>query len=187
MRKNFGAKPWTLPQPVYIIGTYDDDGVPNAMNAAWGGISGDSEISFCLSKNHRTVKNLKANGDFTVSMATEDYRVECDYVGLVSGNDKEDKLERAGFTCVMSEHVNAPIICELPMTLECRMISYDDKTQILRGEILNVSADESILTEDGKIDVDKLHPLIFDVVNLSYRSLGDKVGKAFRDGKELIK
>ena len=157
------------------------------MNAAWGGISGNSEISFCLGISHRTVKNLKANGDFTVSMATEAYRVECDYVGLVSGNDTEDKIKKAGFTCEKAEHVNAPIICELPMTLECRMISYDDETQILRGEIINVSADESILNEEGKIDVDRLHPLIFDVVSLSYRTLGDKVGKAFRDGKALIK
>lgn len=186
MRKDFGAKPWSYPQPVYIIGSYDANGVPDAMNAAWGGISGAKKISFCLSKTHKTVENIKKTGEFTVSIATEEYLKACDYVGLVSGNKESDKFKKAGFNDVKSERVNAPIIKELPMCLECKMESYDDETGILVGEILNVSADESIIT-DGKIDPDKLKPIIFDPVNLEYRELGKKVGYAYKDGKELMK
>lgn len=186
MRKSFGAKAWTYPQPVYIIGTYDKNGVPNAMNAAWGGISNSTEISFCLSSNHKTIKNLKEIGEFTVSIATEEYLKACDYVGIVSGNKEPNKFEKAGFHHTQAEKINAPIIEELPMSLECKMISYDEKTETLRGMIINVSADESILT-DSKIDVKKLNPIIFDPIHTEYWSMGEKVGNAFSDGKEIIK
>lgn len=186
MRKNFGAKAWTYPQPVYMIGSYDENETPNAMNAAWGGISDAKKISFCLSKTHKTVENIKKTGEFTVSIATEEYLKSCDYVGLVSGNKEPDKFKKAGFTAVKAENVNAPIIKELPMCLECKMESYDDGTEILTGEIINVSADDSILT-DGKIDPKKLNPIIFDPVNMAYWTFGEKVGNAFKDGKELSK
>ena len=158
MRKNFGAKPWTYPQPVFIVATYDEAGQPDAMNAAWGGIDYDDQINLCLSAEHKTVKNLLATRAFTVSMGTADQLTACDYVGIVSGNKEPDKVERAGFHTVKSEFVNAPLIEELPMAVECELISYDPETCHLVGKIINVSADERILDEKGKIDPAKLRP-----------------------------
>ncbi len=185
MRKSFGSKPMIYPMPVLIVGSYDENGIPDAMNAAWGGISEENEISICLSADHKTVKNILKSGAFSVSMADEEHVKECDYVGVVSANKVPDKFAKAGFTATKSELVNAPIINELPMTLECRMISYDEKASRMTGEILNVSADEKILDEDGRIDVKKLKPITFDPVNNTYIALGEKVGKAFCDGLEL--
>lgn len=184
MRKNFGAKPWVYPQPVFIIASYDENGNANAMNAAWGGISCDTEICMCIADEHKSTKNILARKAFTVSMATLPQIAACDYVGLVSGNDVPDKVARAGFHVIKSELVNAPIIEELPMTLECRLISYEPETCHLFGEIVNISADESILT-NGKIDISKLRPLTLDPVNHTYHVVGEKVGTAFNAGASL--
>ncbi len=184
MRKNFGAKPWTYPQPVFIIGSYDENGKPNAMNAAWGGISCDTELCLCLSANHKTTKNILERKAFTVSMATAKFVEACDYVGIVSGNNAPEKMEKSGFHTAKAEFVDAPVIEELPMTLECRLISYDPESCHLFGEIVNVSADESVLT-DGKIDVRKLAPITFDPVGNGYYVIGEKVGRAFHDGMKL--
>ena len=185
MRKNFGPKPYTYPQPVFIIATYGADGTPDAMNAAWGGISEEAEISMCLSPEHKTVENILARGAFTVSMATADTVTACDYVGIVSGNDVPDKVQRAGFHTVKAEFVDAPIIEELPMAVECKLISYDAESCRLVGEIVNVSADERVLGENGKVDPAKLRPIVFDPMNHAYLVLGEKVGNAFRDGMQL--
>ena len=185
MRKNFGAKPYTYPQPVLIIAAYDENGTPDAMNAAWGGISDDTQISMCLSAGHKTVKNIQARKAFTVSMADAAHVVACDYVGIVSGNKVPDKFGKAGFHATKSEFVDAPLIDELPMTLECTLVSYDPETCRLVGEIVNVSADERILDENGKIDPAKLEPITFDPVNNAYLKLGEKVGNAFKDGMQL--
>ena len=184
MRKNFGARPCLYPQPVFIIGTYSEDGTPNAMNAAWGGISEENELSICLSPNHKTVKNILKRGAFTVSMATADRLVACDYVGIVSANDVPNKLEKAGFHTVKSEFVDAPLITELPMAVECRLVSYDEDSCRMVGEIVNVCADESVLT-NGKIDPAKLRPITYDGANYAYYVLGEKVGNAFKDGTAL--
>jgi len=185
MRKNFGAKPYTYPQPVFIIATYGEDGTPDAMNAAWGGISEANELSMCLSAGHKTVKNILARKAFTVSMADAAHVVECDYVGVASGNDVPDKLTRAGFHTTKSEFVDAPLIDELAMAVECRLKSYDPESCRLVGEIVNVSVDESALTPDGKVDVDRIAPITFDPINNAYHKLGEKVGNAFRDGLKL--
>ena len=184
MRKNFGAKPVLYPQPVFIIATYGEDGTPDAMNAAWGGLSEENEISICISAGHKTTKNILARGAFTVSMATADTVVACDYVGIVSGNDVPDKFAKAGFHVTKSEFVDAPLIDELPMALECKLISYDEKSCRLVGEIVNVLADDKILT-DGKVDLSKFSPITYDPVNHNYIALGEIVGKAFSDGKKL--
>ena len=184
MRKNFGSQHWLFPQPVLMIATYNEDGTPDIMNAAWGGISDSDEISISISSSHKTAENLLKRGAFTVSFATAAQVTACDYVGLVSGNKVPDKFARAGFHAVKSEFVDAPLVEELPMALECRVRSYDTETDILRGEIVNVSADETILT-DGKIDPAKLHPIVFDPVNHDYLELGAKVGKAFVEGNKL--
>ena len=185
MRKNFGAKPYTYPQPVFIIATYGPDGTPDAMNAAWGGISGTAELSMCLSAGHKTTQNILARKAFTVSMADAAHVAECDYVGVVSANDVPDKLARAGFHTTKIEFVDAPLIDELAMAVECRLVSYDPRSGRLVGEIVNVSVDESVLTPDGKVDVAKLAPIAFDPVNNAYHKLGEKVGSAFSDGLKL--
>ncbi|MBQ8199080.1 MAG: flavin reductase family protein [Lachnospiraceae bacterium] len=182
-RKNFGAKPFIYPMPVLIVGTYDENGVPNAMNAAWGTITDMNEITISMSP-HKTTANLEKTGAFTVSIATEETVVACDYVGVESANNVPDKFARAGFHATKSEFVNAPLIDELPMALECRVKRYED--EILVGEIVNVNADESVLT-DGQIDPKKLKPIAYDPVNHAYVGLGEKVGNAFKDGLALKK
>jgi flavin reductase (DIM6/NTAB) family NADH-FMN oxidoreductase RutF len=184
-RKSFGAKPLSYPQPVWIIATYDENGVPNAMNAAWGGISEEKEISVCLSPGHKTCLNFAKTGAFTVSMADAAHVAGCDYVGISTGNKTEDKFARAGFTATRSELVNAPIINELAVCMECKVISYDEKTCILRGEIVNVSVDDSVLT-DGKVDVAKVAPVCFDPFNNAYCVIKETVGKAWGAGKALM-
>ena len=185
MRKNFGAKPYTYPQPVFILAAYGEDGTPCAMNAAWGGISDDNELSMCISAGHKTTKNILAKGAFTVSMATAKYLAACDYVGIVSGNTVPDKFEKAGFHAVKSAFVDAPLIEELPIAVECRLKSYDENTCRMVGEIVNVSVDESVLDENGNVDVAKVRPITFDPFNNNYVALGEIAGKAFHDGKEL--
>lgn len=185
MRKNFGAKPYTYPQPVFIIASYDENGEPNAMNAAWGGISEEKEITMCLSADHKTVKNILARKAFTVSMAEAAHTAACDYVGIVSANKVPDKFARAGFHALHSDFVDAPLIEELAMALECKLISYDPETCRLVGEIVNVSADERVLDANGKIDPQKLDPIVFDPVHNTYLRLGNCAGKAFCDGLQL--
>ena len=180
-RVDLGAKPLLFPMPILIIGTYDENGVPDAMNAAWGMITDFDEITISLAP-HKTTENLAVTGAFTVSIATEDTLVACDSVGIVSANDVPDKFARAGFHATKSERVNAPLIDELPMALECKVKSYTD--DILVGQILNVAAEESVLT-DGKIDPKKLKPIAYDPANNTYLTLGDAVGNAFSDGLKL--
>ena len=185
MRKNFGPKPLLYPQPVFIIATYGEDGTPNAMNAAWGGISEENQITICISAGHKTTANILSKKAFTVSMATADYVTACDYVGIVSGNKVPDKFARAGFHATKSEFVDAPLIDELPMAVECKLISYNPEACCLIGEIVNVSADESVLNETGKVDPRKLKPITFDPMNNAYLVLGEKVGNAFKDGTAM--
>ena len=165
MRKNFGAKAMCYPMPVFIIGTYNPDGTPNAMNAAWGGISEETEITICVDSAHKTARNLM--------------------VGIVSGNKEPEKFTKAGFHATRSEFVDAPLIDELPMALECEVISYDEETCRLVGRIVNVCAEDSVLGENGKVDVAKLQPLTYDPMNHHYLALGRKAGQAFHDGMAL--
>lgn len=185
MRKNFGAKAILYPMPVLIIGTYGEDGKPDAMNAAWGGISEEDQISICISENHKTTENILKRGAFTVSVADRENVIAADYVGIVSANDEPDKIAKSGWTAVKSGFVDAPLFEQLPMALECRLISYDAENCRLVGEIVNVCADERILGEDGNIDLTKFTPITYDPVHHTYRTLGDVVGKAFCDGRKL--
>ena len=184
MRKDFGAKCWLYPMPVLIVGSYDENMIPNAMNAAWGGIYDTNMVMVCLADDHKTTENIKKSGAFTLSFATAKTVAPCDYVGIVSANDVPDKFARAGFHSTKSSFVNAPIIEELPMTVECRLIKFNEDG-ICIGEIVNISADESILDEEGRVDAKKLDPIIYDSVSHAYWSFGEKVGKAFSDGKSI--
>lgn len=184
MRKNFGTKPWFYPLPVLIVGSYDENGRADAMNAAWGGLYDSNMVELCLSEGHKTTKNIKARGAFTISFGDAGHVAACDYVGLVSANDTPDKMEKAGFTTEKSSFVDAPIICELPMTLECRLIKVNEDGNII-GEIINVSAEECILGQDGLIDASKLRAISFDPVHNDYLVMGEKAGSAFSDGHAL--
>ncbi len=184
MRKNFGAKTCVYPMPVFIVAAYDKDGIPCCMNAAWGGIYETNQIMLCLADSHRTTKNIRESKAFTVSIADAKHVIEADYVGIVSGNKVPDKMEKAGLTTVKSEFVNAPIIEQFPMTVECKLLKFNEDG-ICIGEIVNVSADESVLGDDSMIDPAKLDAITFDPVHHTYIRLGEKVGNAFSDGNKL--
>lgn len=182
-RKNFGPDHAlvTTPQPCVMIATWDKDHNPDVMMAAWAGQYDYKQIVVSMSK-HKTTENLEQTGAFTVSFADERTVAESDYFGLVSGFKVSDKVARAGFTVTPSPNVDAPIINEYPLTLECKVVSWADG--ILVGEVVNMSADESILTE-GKVDLAKLKPIVFDAAAMSYRSIGGEVGKAWGAGKKF--
>jgi len=185
MRKNFGAKEMCYPMPVFIIGTYNEDGTPNAMNAAWGGVTEEAQLTICVDAEHKTAENVLARKAFTVSMGTAETVTACDYVGIVSGNKEPQKFAKAGFHATKSDFVDAPLIDELPMALECEMISYDPESCHLVGRVINVCVDEAYLDEKGKVDVKKLQPITFDPVHHNYLVLGEAVGQAFRSGLAL--
>lgn len=184
MKINFGTQTFMYPMPVLIIASYGPDGTPDAMNAAWGGIHDTNQIGICLSPEHKTVKNILDRKAFSVSMADAAHVAACDYVGIVSGNKEPAKVQKAGFTVTKSEIVDAPVINELPMALECKLVSYDENSGYMVADIVNVCADESVLT-DGKIDPSKLNPITYDPVNHTYIKLAEVVGHAFQDGKSL--
>lgn len=185
MRKNLTPKAYIYPLPVLIVGTYDENGVPNAMNAAWGTVCDTAQVAICLSAGHKTVKNLLKSGAFTVAIADVKNVAAADYVGLVSGNKEPNKLAKTNWKITKSPFVNAPMIEDFPLVLECKLVSYDTDTEICIGEVVNVSADESILNEKGKIDVKKLQPLCYASEVRGYYALGKKVGNAFSDGLQL--
>ena len=184
MKINFGTQTFMYPMPVLIIASYGPDGTPDAMNAAWGGIHDTNQIGICLSPEHKTVKNILDRKAFSVSMADAAHVAACDYVGIVSGNKEPAKVQKAGFTVTKSEIVDAPVINELPMALECKLVSYDENSGYMVADIVNVCADESVLTA-GKIDPSKLNPITYDPVNHTYIKLSEVVGHAFQDGKSL--
>lgn len=184
MKKDFGKQTYLYPMPVLIVATYDENGVPDAMNAAWGGIHDTNQIGICLSPEHKTSKNILKKKCFTVNIADDKHVVECDYVGIVSANDVPNKLEKANLTVSKSNFIDAPIINELPMCLECELVSYDEKTGCMVGNIINVCAEDSVLT-NGKIDPSKLNPITYDPVNHKYITLGKIAGNAFCDGKSI--
>lgn len=185
MRKNLEAKALVYPQPVFIIATYDHSGTPDAMNAAWGCVADINKVAIYMASSHKTYENICHTQAFTVSMATSQYVVEADYVGVVSANKEPNKLEKTGWHTTKSEFVNAPIIDELPLCLECKFESFDEESELLIGKVMNVSVDESILDENGKIDPYKLNPITYDTVHHTYITLGKKVGNAFKDGFNL--
>ena len=185
MRKDFGPKPYIYPLPVLIVASYDENKNPNAMTAAWGMVCDIDKLSLCLSQGHKTVKNILKNKTFTVSPADYNNMAPADYVGVVSGNKVKDKIKNAGWTVSESKNVYAPVINELPLTLECKMTSYDTESEILTAEIINVSADESILDKKGNLDLTKFKPLAYDTCNSAYYTLSQKVGEAFNLGSTL--
>ena len=181
MRKNLGRKTWMFPLPVLILGTYDENGVANAMNAAWGGIYDTNKVVVSLSE-HKTTDNLAAKKAFTVSFATKSTVAASDYVGIVSGRNVQDKVAKAGLHPFKAEHVDAPLFEEYPISLECIVESFEEG--ILIGEVVNVSVDESVMT-DGNIDTNKLEAIAFDPANAKYLLVKGEVADAFKIGQTL--
>lgn len=185
--KSFGKKAWILPQPVLIIGTYDENGKPNAMNAAWAGQWDNHEIMISMGK-HQTTENLNLKGEFTVAFATAETMVAADFVGIVSQKNDPDKMTKTGWKVVASENVNAPVFTDFPMTMECRIKEKQKESATgcyIIAEIVNILCDEKYLAEDGKPDVEKMNLITFDPVHMGYIQLGKRVGNAFSDGKAL--
>lgn len=187
MKKNFGAKAVITPLPVLIIATYNEDGTPDAMNAAWGGQCGAKHIALNLGPSHATTENIIRNQAFTVSFADKKHITASDYVGLVSAKTEKNKLEKAGLHAEKSEFVNAPVITDYPLTIECRVVSVREELGEMRvvGEVVNLSADESVLDESGNVDIGKVEALVYDSPSHGYRVVGERVGNAFKDGLAL--
>ena len=185
--KSFGQKSWMLPQPVLIIGTYNSDGTPNAMNAAWGGQWDAKEIVISMGA-HATTENLARCNEFTVAFATKDTMVASDFVGIVSAKNDPEKMQKTGWTAIKADNVNAPVFTDFPMTLECRILRKIDESEegyYIVAEIVNILVNEEYLSEDGKPNVEKMQLITYDPVHHGYIALGDRVGNAFFDGKQL--
>ena len=183
MRKDFGVKPWVLPQPVLIIGTYDKDDKPNAMNAAWGGTYDFDKVIISLSK-HKSTENLKIHKAFTIGFATKSTVVAADYVGIVSGSSEPNKIKKSGLHPVSSDKVHAPIFIDFPINMECEVDKFDEEEGILIGNIINVSVDEGYI-KDGKIDFEALEIISFDPTTSKYRLVKESVADAFKCGNAL--
>ena len=184
MKKSLGANPYTFPMPVLMIGTYNGDGTPDMMSAAWGGITLEDQITICIATEHRTWANIAARKAFTVAFGTADTVASCDYLGIVSGNDVADKVAKSGFTAVKSEFVDAPVMTELPLALECELVSMNEENCNVVGRIVNCAVEESALT-DGKPDAAKMKPICFDPCQHVYRLMGEVVAMAFSCGNDL--
>ncbi|MCR6545980.1 flavin reductase family protein [Dehalobacterium formicoaceticum] len=189
MKKDLGVKPYLFPMPVLMIATYSEGDVVNVMNMAWGGICAKNMVALNINETHKTAKNIKERKAFTLSIADIDHIKEADFFGIASGNKMFDKFERSGLHAVKSNKVDAPVVEEFPVTLECRVVEIQNGKYGFRvlGEIVNVLADEAVLDEKGNVDPVKLNAFVFDPFQSGYYAIGDKVGQAWNSGAELMK
>lgn len=188
MRRNLKITEGIFPMPVLMIATYNEDGSVNVMNAAWGTMQERDHVALVLSEGHKTVKNIKARGAFTVSIADADHVVEADYFGVESGNRVPDKFARSGLTASKAETVDAPVINEFPLCLECEFVEYQDNEYGcgVIGKVMNVSADERVMKGD-KPDMSFVNAIAFDPYTHGYYRVTERVGEAFKDGLKLKK
>lgn len=186
MKKDLGVKTYLMPMPVLIIGTYNEDGTADAMNAAWGTLCSMNTVALYLSAGHKTVANIKNRKAFTVAIADEKHLIECDYVGLVSANTDKEKMQKSKLMLSHSNNVDAPVIEDLPLTFECKLDYIDERTGCIYGTVVNTVAEESVLT-NGEVDLNKVKPLTYDPASRCYFAMGEKVGTAFHDGAALKK
>jgi flavin reductase (DIM6/NTAB) family NADH-FMN oxidoreductase RutF len=175
MKINLGSKPFLFPMPVLLIASYNEDGTANAMTAAWGSLSDVNQIAIYLGSAHKSVKNILARKAYTVAITDQAHVDGADYVGSVSGFLEANKVEKAGFHPVPSQSVDAPILSDMPMTLECKLVSYDEETELALGEIVNIIVDDSILDANGNIDPIKLKPVSYDPVNRQYLAIASPI------------
>ena len=189
MKKDLGIQQAVFPMPVLMVAAYDENGKVNAMNVAWGQIAGSDKIYLCIGKGKKTLSNILVSGAFTVSLADQAHMKEADFLGIASGNKMSDKFERTGLTAVKSGKVNAPVIEEFPVVMECEFLEELDTGNIhgVVGRIVNVMADEEALDAEGKLDVTKLSLLMFDNSKHGYFVAGDQVGTAWTEVMDLMK
>lgn len=189
MKKDLGVQPYLFPMPVLMIATYGEDDIVNVMNMAWGGICANNMVALNITETHKTAKNIKVRGAFTLSIADIDHIKQADFFGIASGNKMVDKFERSGLHAVKSNKVDAPVVEEFPITLECKVVEIQNDKHGFRvlGEIVNVLADEKVLDEKGKVSPEKLNAFVFDQFQNGYYAIGEKVGQAWSSGKELMK
>ena len=189
MKKDLGALPALYPMPVLIVAAYDENGTPNAMNAAWGTICDMDKIALIIDEDHKTVRNIRVTGAFTVALADRAHMAEADYLGIATGNKLADKFAKSGLTAARSDRVNAPVIDQFPLTMECELaeIVQTENLHAVVGKIVNVKAEEAVLDEKGKVDPEKLNAIIFDQFRSGYYISGERVGKAWNAGKDLMK
>ncbi|WP_346911293.1 flavin reductase family protein [Faecalicatena orotica] len=189
MKKDLGVKPYLFPMPVLMISTYGDNDVVDVMNMAWGGICAQNMVSLNISKGHKTSENIQKRNAFTLSIADIPHIEAADFFGIATGNKMSDKFERTGLTATKSQKVDAPIVNEFPLTLECKVVEARDEVYGFHviGEIVGVLADESVLDESGKVDPSKLNAFVFDQFQNGYYAIGEKVGQAWSTGAPLMK
>ncbi len=189
MLKDLGVKPYTFPMPVLMIATYGEDGKVDVMNMAWGGVCAENMVALNIDEDHKTSENIKKRGAFTLSIADVPHIKEADFFGIATGNKMQDKFERSGLHAVKSTRVDAPVIQEFPLTLECKVAEIQHTSYGFRvlGEIVNVLADENVLDEKGKVMPEKLQAFVFDQFRSGYYAVGEKVGQAWHTGAELMK
>ena len=189
MFKNFEVKPYLFPMPTYMIGTYNEDDSVDVMMMAWGGICAEDMVALNLEAEHKTVTNLETRKAFTLAVPGTDTLRDSDFFGIATSNKMVDKFERSGLHAIKSENVDAPIITEYPLTLECEVVEMQTQPYGLRvlGKIINVVADEKVLDENGKIDAGKLHAFAFDQMQNGYYAIGEKIGQAWHSGADLMK
>lgn len=186
MRKKLNVTEGIFPMPVLMVTTYNEDDTVNVMNAAWGTMQARNTVVLQLTESHKTVKNIKARGAFTISIADANHVVEADYFGVVSGNKVINKFENSGLTASKADMVNAPVINEFPICLECEFIEYQDNSYGcgVIGKVVNITADESVIIED-KIDMSLVNAIAFDPYTHGYYKVTERVGEAFKDGLQL--
>lgn len=189
MLKNLGVKPYTFPMPVLMISTYNEDGSIDVMNMAWGGVCAENMVALNIDEDHKTSQNIKRTGAFTLSIADIDHIEEADFFGIATGNKMKDKFERSGLHAIKSDKVNAPIVQEFPLTLECKVVECQNTVYGFRvlGEIRNVLADEKVLDDKDRVDPAKLNAFVFDQFQSGYYAIGEKVGKAWQTGSKFMK
>ena len=186
MRKKLNLTEGIFPMPVLMVATYNEDGSVNVMNAAWGTMQERGTVALNLTESHKTVQNIKARGAFTVSIADAAHVTEADYFGVVSGNKEPHKFEKSGLTAEKSALVDAPIITEFPLCLECEFIEYQDNAYGVGviGKVVNITADESVMVGD-KVDMSLVNAIAFDPYTHGYYRVSERVGEAFKDGLKL--
>ena len=189
MKKNLGVVPAVYPMPVLMVAAYDETGKVNVMNAAWGMICNMDRIALFIDEDHKTTQNILKTKAFTVSIADRDHMDVADFFGIATGNKMPDKFERTGYHAVKSSFVNAPVIEEFPVVMECELaeIAENESFYCVVGKIVNTAAEEAVLSEKGKVDPAKLNALIFDQFQSGYYVSGEKVGKAWNAGAGLMK
>lgn len=189
-KKDLGVHPYTFPMPTLMIGTYNEDDSVDVMMMAWGGVAADNMVALNLEESHKTVANLKKRGAFTLAVPGTDTLKQSDYLGTASANKFPDKFAKTGLHAEKSSNVDAPIITEYPLTMECKVVKFEDEPYGLRvlGEIVNVTADEKVLDDKGRVDAGKLHAFVFDQMRNGYYGISEQpIAQAWNAGKEYLK